>query len=825
MNGFTHFPSVLKNTKNMITNRWTLTLALLILGIGVSSAQISKIKRASQLMDNLDYTEAIVVFNQILEKEDSEEAKFKIAECYQKVNDSENAEYWYAQVVKIPTSKPIHKLYYGQALQKNGKCDLARDWYEQYVTAVPEDTRGQFLVKACDYEEELMTKNGDIYEVEHMPFNSNLDDFSPAYNDGEIIFASEREKGSIVKRTHAWTGNPFTELFKVSAKPINKEEGCGYFEYGSAKKFSDNINSKFHDAAVTFSNGGKTIYFTRNNFSEGKVGKSDDGTVMLKVYSAKTIDDGANWTDLESLPFNSDEYSVAHPTLSKDGNTLYFASDMPGGYGGMDVYYSEKESGSWGPPLNLGPEINTEGNEVFPYFHQDEKLYFCSDGQIGLGGLDIYYVEKKEEGEWGMVENLGAPLNSRSDDFGVVFNEEGTCGHFSSDREGGAGRDDIYGFRKIATPVEILVYDAKTKEPIEGATVFDSCKEMEYTTDEDGKINFDMKMNLCCDFTASFEGYLENAQEGCTKDIILGDKVFVEIPLEREMQFTVEGIVFDQLTGLPLENAVVTLTNDCGDEMQTLTTDDSGQYTFELIEECCYTVKGTKEKYLADKAIDQCTKGLTEATVLQVNLNLLPTEAGLSEPSDAVAVGPRFDPDKGIYLNPDGTPTDGTIGGQEYKNGIPQDDFIPTTGSDGSLSFLLHIYYDFNQSYIRDEETADLNQLLDLMNENPEYVVEVSSHTDSRGSFAYNELLSQRRADSVVRWLTEKGVDRSRLIPMGYGEKVNVNDCRNNIPCSEQEHQLNRRTEFKIVGTVGDVIDISKPKANPRVVPCQGCPF
>jgi len=820
-----NYPSVFKNTQNMMTNKWTLTLALLVMSIGISSAQISKIKRASQLMDNLDYTEAIVVFNQILEKEDSEEAKYKIAECYRKVNDSENAEYWYAQVVRIPDSKPVHKLFYGQALQKNGKCDLARDWYEQYVDAVPEDTRGQFLLKACDYEEELMTKNGDIFEIEHMAFNSNLDDFSPAYNDGNIIFASEREKGSFVKRTHAWTGNPFTELFKVSAKPINKDEGCGYFEYGTPKKFSENINSKYHDAAVTFTNGGKTIYFTRNNFSEGKVGKSDDGTVMLKVYSASTTDGGANWADLASLPFNSDEYSVAHPTLSDDGSFLYFSSDMPGGYGGMDLYFSEKESGNWGPPLNMGPAINTEGNEVFPYYHQNGKLYFSSDGQIGLGGLDIYFVEKKEEGEWSEVENLGFPINTNADDFGIVFNEQGSCGHFSSDREGGAGRDDIYGFRKIATPVEILVYDAETKEPIVGATVFDSCKETTEETNEEGKINFDMKMNLCCNFTANFEGYIENAEEGCTKEIILGDKVFVEIALERDVQFSIEGIVFDQLTGLPLENATVSLVNDCGEEEQTFTTDDSGQYNFELKEDCCYTVRGSKEKYLADKATNQCTRDLDEATILQVNLNLMPTESGLAGNDDAVAVGPRFDTDKGIYTNPDGSPTDGVIGDVTYKDGIPQDAFVPTTGADGSLSFLLNIYYDFNQSYIRDDEVSDLNLLYDLMADNSEYVVEISSHTDSRGSFAYNELLSQRRADSVVRWLTEKGIDRARLISMGYGEKINVNDCRNNIPCSEQEHQLNRRTEFKIVGTVGDVIDISKPKANPRVVPCQGCPF
>lgn len=826
MRTVSYIPSILiKNTKSMICKKWMFTLALSILISGLSFGQLSKTKRAQQLMDNLDYTEAIAVYNQILENEDNPEAKINIATAYRKINDSQNAEYWYGQVVQGADTNPVNLLYYGQALQKNGKCDLAREWYVKYVEAVPEDVRGQFLMKACDYEEELLTMNGDIYEIEHLTFNSNLDDFSPAYKGGQIVFSSEREKGSLVKRTHAWTGNPFNELYVVDAKEVPSEEGCGKYEYGAPKKFSENINSKYHDAAVTFTAGGKTIFFTRNNFAEGKVGKSDDGTVMLKVYTATSSDGGESWENLQSLPFNSDEYSVAHPTLTADGMRLFFSSDMPGGYGGMDLYYSDKEAGNWGPPMNMGPEVNTEGNEIFPYYHQTEKLYFSSDGHVGLGGLDIYRMDDKGEDTWGLVENLGFPINTTHDDFSLIANESGTCGHFSSDRPGGAGRDDIYSFRKTATPVEILVYDADTKEPIFNATVTEDCKEMTYTTNEEGKVILDQKMNTCCNYTANFEGYVENTMEGCTKEIILGDKVFVEIPLERDVQFAIEGVVFDQLTGLPLENATVALTNDCGEEVETFTTDESGQYNFELKEACCYTVKATKDDYLADKA-ENCTRGETEGVIFQTSLNLMPTKSGLADnTTNTNQVGPRFDAEEGVYVNPDGNPADGVFGDINYKNGVPQDEFMVSETANGDLAFMLHIYYDFDQSYIRNDEEEDLNQLLELMNDNQEYVVEIGSHTDSRGSFAYNDLLSQRRADAVVRWLTKKGIDRSRLVPMGYGEKSNVNDCRNNIPCSEQEHQLNRRTEFKIVGKVGEVINSSRAKVNPRVVPCQGCPF
>ncbi len=819
----------------MNTKRLTLTFAICALAWGAAFAQLSNSKRAKQLMEDLNYSEAITIYNQILEKKDDPEAKINIAECYRKVNDSENAEYWYSQVVRIPGAAPIYTLYYGQALQRNGKCELAREWYQKYVDAVPEDQRGQYLVKACDYQEELMTKNAGIYEVKNLEFNSKVDDFGPIYYGDGIIFASERGQNAMVKRTHAWTGNPFTELYFLTAEEEKGEE-CGNYTYGSPDKFSDDINSKFHDAAVALSSDQSTIFFTRNNFSEGKVGKSDDGTIKLKVYTATKQDDG-KWDELAGLPFNSDEYSVAHPTLTVDGNRLYFSSDMPGGFGGMDLYYSDKENGNWGPPMNMGPDVNTEGNEVFPYYHNSGRFYFSSDGHVGLGGLDVYYMDDKGEGTWGPIENIGFPVNTSSDDFGIVFNEEGTCGHFSSDREGGVGRDDIYSLRKTASPLEVYVYDAETKEPIQNATVVEDCLGNILKTGEDGKAIIDMKMNLCCQFSANMEGYLDNAVEGCTKDIPVGEKVFVEIPLEREVMFKIEGIVFDQVTGLPIDGATVTLTNDCGDDEQTMVTDVSGNYTFELKEECCYTVKGTKEAYLADKATDQCTRGQEESITLQANLNLQPTRMPDPtvvnvDPDKPTAVAPVYNPDKGIYEDPvTGEPADGIYNDIAYKGGEPENETdviepsVTTADNNGLYTFILHIYYDFNQSYIRGEDENELDKLYGLMVDNPEYVMEIGSHTDSRGSYNYNDLLSQRRADAVVRWLTKKGINRNRLVPVGYGESQNVNDCKNRVPCSEQEHQFNRRTEFKILGTIGETIDSSKPQANPRVVPCASCPF
>lgn len=817
---------------------------LLIIGFSLSvSAQSSKLKRAQRYMENLDYTSAIEMYNQVLEKEDNADAKINLAQAYMKINDAENAEYWYGQVVRLPQATAIHKLYYGQMLQRNGKCDLAKEWYQQFIEAVPDDQRGQYLARACDYEEELMTKNAGIYELKQLDFNSNLDDMSPVYYKNGLIFASERDQGTMVKREHAWTGNPFLELYYVEAKEQGKRDStvtCE-FTYSRPEKFSKEINTKYHDAAVAVNKKQNTIYFTRNNYLDGKTGTSDDDIVKLKVYYAESAGED-KWNELQGLPFNSDEYSVAHPALTPDDEKLYFASDMPGGYGGMDIYVSEKENGRWGPPRNLGPEINTEGNEVFPYVDESNRLYFSSDGQIGLGGLDVYFTEDRGNGEWATPENMGFPINSITDDFGVIFNDEGTCGYITSDRDGGAGHDDIYSFTKTAAPVQIFVYDLATNDPLEGVEVLNSCTGNTLITGANGRVTIDQKLNECCTFSATLEGYKDNEEEGCTKNLTPGEPVLVEIPMERMLEFEVTGIVFDQESGLPLDGAEVTITTDCDVEIpESITTDASGRYTFKLENDCCYTVQATKPDYLQATASDQCTKELGESETLTANLYLQPTTYpnNINDP-DYVSGDNRtitYDPETGMYIDDStGQAANGLIGGTMYKNGAIDPDYDGPRNSvdvrpepNGARPFLLDIYYDFAQAYLRDEAIPELEKLYNTLVENPNIIVEIGSHTDSRGTYSYNNRLSQRRAESVLRWLVEQGIERDRLVARGYGEKMNINDCANNIPCSEREHQLNRRTEFRVIGC-RDCADeggekISSPNPDPRVDACVGCPF
>ncbi|MBI5917204.1 MAG: PD40 domain-containing protein [Bacteroidetes bacterium] len=819
-----------------------LTPVFLFLFTFGAMAQAGKLKQAQQKMDNLDYIGAIELYNQILEDHDDATAKINLAEAYRKINDTPNAEFWYGQVVRLPQAEPIHKLYYGMMLQRNGKCEIGRDWYQQYVDLAPDDQRGQYLLRACDYEDELMTKRASSYEVKNCDFNSASDDFSPFFFKNGLVFSSERDTNPIIRRTSTWTGNPFLELYYLDAKQQgSKEDGCGSYTFGRPEKFSNEINTKYHDASVAFSKNGEEVFFTRNNYLDGKKGEDDAGIMRLKIFYARSEGEG-KWGELQSLPFNSNEYSVAHPALSADGTKLYFASDMPGGFGGMDLYVSDKESGRWGPPMNLGPEVNTEGHEIFPFVAPDGRVYFASDGHVGLGGLDIYFTESKGEGVWSSPENLGFPINTVSDDFSVIFNEDGTCGFLASDREGGVGHDDIYSFKKTAISVEVLVFDEKTEAPLEGATVYVACKQDSMTTDADGKIRFDLKINDCCNLTASMENYLPSESEACTKNLTLTDKLEVKIPMKRAAQFEVEGVVFDGLTGLPMEGATVTLENDCNEPLaEPFTTNTNGRYYFKLDNDCCYKIKATQSGYFAGIAENVCTKGKTQSETMKENLFLTPTNTLADRDTEK---NPNFETpytyydkitdtwmDKETRMPAQGTYPDGRV----YEKGVLMGGKEPIPGptppdpKTGAIAYLLHIYYDFDQAFIRDDAVAELEKLQKLMVENPQYIIEIGSHTDARGSNHYNQRLSQRRAESVVRWLSDKGINRSRLMARGYGETVNVNDCVNNVPCSEREHQMNRRTEFKVIGctdcVAADKRLLSQENKNVRVDECKSCPF
>jgi len=807
-----------------------LIFMLLFSGSLAASAQSINMRRANDAMKDLDYMTAILLYQQVLQNNDVVEAKINLADCYRKINDTENAEIWYGQVVRLPKTKAIYWLYYGMMLQANGKCEQAKPWLDHYQKENPDDARGQALAKACDRKEELLNKNKDIYVLSKMPFNSNVDDYSPTISGKRLVFASDRDLGAMVQRTSMWTGNPFSELYSLHFDRSGPHPGT--YLYGRPEKYSNTLNSKFNEAAVAFAPDSQTVYFTRNNYLEGKTGRSDEGLVKLKIYSGRRTESG-EWADIQGLPFNSDEYNVAHPSISANGRRLYFSSNMPGGYGGMDLYVSEREEGRWGAPMNLGPVVNSEGNEIFPFITADNRLYFASNGQIGLGGLDIYYTTSAGKSDnWNLPVNLGFPINSSHDDFSITFGSDLSWGYFTSDREGGAGGDDIYGFQKSAAPVEIYVFDAQSKLPLSGVAVSGSQNKLVLTTGSDGKIAFDMRFAECADFSISKKGYEPVLKNACTSPAKTADITRVEIPLQKEAIFTLQGLVFDMTNGLPAEGASVMLMNDCNKPLpQALVTAGDGRFKFKLDKACCYTVRVVMDGYIADVSEPQCTKGLTLSHAFKANLNLEPyrDHEGFITSRPSGDPMPSYNELSGLYENTDGSPASYDLGaGLVVKEGVLFDNGAPSqpAKSDwqrGSAGFLVHLYYDFNQTAVSEASRSELQRLFRTLQDNPELSIEIASHTDARGASAYNLQLSQERADEGVNWLAQHGIARERLTGRGYGETQPVNRCSNDVPCSEQEHQLNRRTEFRVLGQGG--ASLSKPKQGVKVAPCAGCPF
>lgn len=771
--------------------RFTFVMVLMFLGAVCVQAQKAKLKQANELFKRLNYSQAAQLYLSIVDKESTEssEAKINLAECYRKMSNTTESEYWYGQVVRLPEAQPVHKLYYAQALQINGKCEQAKEWYDQYVAEVPSEIRSNLQALACVDEQRNRLADIGVYAVELVPLvNTGKDEFGAIMFGDKLLFSSDREVTGAVDREHTWTDRDFHQVY--ASTRTEKDSSTFDYSYSKPKYYDTKLNSKFHDGPLCFSRDGKNIFFTRNNLFKGRIGKDEEGVIKLKIFYAENKG-GDKWGEPVGVPYNSDEYNVAHPSISADGQTLYFASDMPGGFGGMDVYMSTFQDGRFGPPINMNtliPGLNTEGHDMFPYIFTKSgktKLFFASDSHIGLGGLDIYYTEQGENGQWGPIINMGEPINSRWDDLELTLNDEGIHGYFVSDREGGIGLDDIYSWKKTGIEVELFVYDAKTGEAIEGATVTSEClKQGTILTGTDGKARFALPKNKDCTFNGAKEQYNPNSVQTTTAGYDPSQTLFVQIPLDRATQYELVGVAYDQ-NNMPLPGTVVKISSFCEGKqvLDSIVTDVTGAYRFPLTEGCCYELRGDKKTYLSDVKRDICAKG--EPTSIKRDLKLM-----------QFAVQPTTSDRTGT----------GTFSNSSTYD--PNDPYAMLRGSGpiaccdlASVSIRLeHIYYDFNKSYIRDDAKSSLNKVVEIMNNNPDIVVEIGSHTDARASTRYNDKLSQRRAQEAVDYLVTQGISRSRLVAKGYGESQLVNNCANDVECSEEQHQENRRTEFTVIG-------------------------
>lgn len=596
------------------------------------------------------------VYSKTKNKDEKNEACYQTAECYRLSNDTKNAENWYRKSVKGDPLNNEAQLKLAQSLMSNQKFSEAIVEFNTYKKKNPADENVDRYIKGSELA--LKWKNEKTrYVVENVKaLNTKWSDFSPMfYKKNELYFTSDREKGTSGKM-YGWTGNSYTDIYHVVYKVDKKNPNNIKYETPTLVD-KDVVNTPFNDGTVAFDPKGSVMYYTQCNGKDGK-GKN------CRIFMATAA--GTQWADPQPLPFSTDSFTCGHPALTKDGMIMYFSSDMPGGQGGKDLWYVTytKRSKTWGDPINLGPVINTPGDEMYPFIADDGTLYFSSNGHVGLGGVDIYYA-KGENTDWSEPVNMKSPINSGGDDFAMTLTKDKESGYFSSNREGGRGQDDIYRF--YMTP----------------------------------------------------------------------------------LVFTLSGVVRDVKTKEILPNTFITITNSTDTGKLILKTDATGGYKITLKARTDYELFAAHEDYYDSKIEMQTTRGLEYSTDLIQDFML--------DPFDYTAVF--------------------TLEG---------------------------IYYDLDKANIRPDAAVILDTMVVLLTKYPKIRIELGSHTDCRADSAYNQELSQRRADSAVAYISRKGIDVERMVAKGYGETALVNDCACEGTyvkrrCTEEEHQLNRRTTFRLL--------------------------
>ena len=633
----------------------------MLLFVQVTLSQERKVERAEKTYDKYAFISAIDIYESVANK------GYKSAEVFKKLGNSYyfNADYvsaakWYKELLKLKDESVEDEYYfrYAQSLKALKQYKEADEMMQRFYENKKSDYRAQLFVDQPEYLEVIKFQSG-RYEIQPFELNSEYSDFAPSfYQSDRLIFSSARDTGTFVKRKHTWNEQPFLDLYGT----LIDEQTEG------APKFSKTLNTRFHESTTAFTKDGSTVYFTRNNYTEGKYGKDTKGINRLKIYRA-TLTNG-EWGNIEELPFNSDNYSTAHPALNPDESKLYFASDREGGLGLSDIYeVTINSDGTFGEPKNLGNTVNTEGRETFPFVSAEGNLYFSSDGHPGLGGLDVYVINLNKLDK-ASVYNVGEPINSPEDDFTFIINDETKKGYFASNRAGGQGSDDIYQLTE-----------------------------------------------------------LRSLREDCKRPV--------------------SGTVTDKETKLPIQGASVMVIDENNQVVETSTTDANGTYA--LTADC---IKGNFIRV-------QKRAYITKETFVDGDLNEEPLTINFELELDTVTAGIGDDLAKILGLQP--------------------------------------IYFDLNKSKIRKDAEVEIAKVIAAMEKYPNLKVDVRSHTDSRAGDAYNLKLSEKRAKATIAYMVKNGIDASRLSGRGYGESQLINECGNGVKCSEEKHELNRRSEFVIL--------------------------
>lgn len=613
-----------------------------VFAISLAQGQNRQTRVADKLFERYEYVEAAQEYLKLADKGAADTYVVQqLAESYYNIFNTKEAVKWFSKLVEEKQEAETYYKY-AQMLKAEGNYQEANKQMQQFASLAPNDQRAKAFKSNPNYLAAVKSQ-AKLFDITPSDISSDKSDFGAVLaNDNTIYFTSARNTS---RKTSSWNEEPYLDIYKAT---FNENKTIS-----EATPLSD-VNTKWHDGPVAISSDGNTMYFGSESFNEKEFEKSKTITTEQtikrgRIYLYKATKQGEKWTSVKPLPMNNKSYSVRNPSISKDGKTLYFSSDMPGGLGGEDIWKVSVDGDTYGTPENLGKNINTEGNESFPFIADDNVLYFTSDARPGFGGFDIYKVDMNKPTE---AINIGAPVNTEKDDFSFTFNKSKKVAFFSSNR---AGVDNIY----VAIPVcgvnaLVVTKNAKTGAMIEGATVsaMDAKNVLTatQTTTEMGTTNFGLNCEMVYNFQATKTGF---------------------------------------------ENAIATMQESEG-----------GETTIEILMNPIMPVITEKEVILAP------------------------------------------------------------------------------------------IFFEFNKSNITAQGAEELSKLVMVMNEYPEMVIFVKSHTDNRGSDKYNMNLSDRRAKATVQYIISKGIAKERISGQGFGESEPKVKC---TKCTEAEHAQNRRSEFLIV--------------------------
>jgi outer membrane protein OmpA-like peptidoglycan-associated protein/tetratricopeptide (TPR) repeat protein len=615
-----------------------ITLGLFLL-LTAGYAQDKSTAKADQLFESYQYVDAIEEYLKLAQKQGNSHVYTQLADSYYNVFNSEEAAKWYAKAVEGKATAETHYRY-AQSLKVLGRYQQANSQMDAFASLSPNDARAKEHRANPDYIPSLSNRSK-LFDVGQTSIKSNgQSDFGAVLsNENTLYFVSTRNAS---KKTDKWANQPYLDIFQA----LRNADG-NLSEPTAVKE----LNTAFHDGPVAISADGNTVFFARDGHSAKEYANDKKDKVKVGqqgLYKATRID--GKWSNIEALPLNSTAYSVTHPSLSKDGRTLFFASNMPGGQGESDIWKVSVDANGYGTPQNLGEKINTPGKENFPFLTDDNILYFASSGKQGFGGLDVFKIDLTASDQ---SQNLGKPVNSEKDDFAFSYNTVLNAGYFSSNRD---GMDAIY-----------------TAQPV------------------------------------------------CKSQAI--------------------AVVSNKKTGEILSNATVSILDAKGNTIASAQTDNKGRVSYGIDCDTEYAFKVASQNF--ETGIFPIQKTSSKETL--INTALTPVEVIIT--------------DTQVLLAP--------------------------------------IYFDFNKSNITAQGAGELDKLVKVMQEHPEMVILVKSHTDTKGKASYNLNLSQRRAQSTVQYVISKGISKERISGEGLGSSAPKINCGSG--CTDEDHAQNRRSEFMIV--------------------------